>query len=65
MMHGWQSDSTDGRTERWLELHFLKWLPWSTHPQLPNVVWCGVVSNVFVSRSCSCTVIVVQLQLEL
>ena len=41
MMHGWQSESTDG-TERWLELCFLEWLQRSPQPQLLDVVWCSV-----------------------
>ena len=51
MTHGWQGESTDGPTDRWLELQ------WS--PQLLDVVWCStvvvVVVGVAVARwSCSC-----------
>ena len=54
VMHGWQSESTDG--PRWLELCFLKWLRWSPHPQLQDVMRC---SGVQFSCSCSCSCSVV------
>jgi len=50
VMHGWQSESTDG-PKRWLELCFLEWLQWlqrSPHPQLLDVVWCNAVVVVVV-----------------
>ena len=55
MMHGWQSESTDGPKSGWsmLELCFLEWLllqwlQWSPHPQLLDVVWCSAVVVVVV-----------------
>ena len=46
MMHGRQSESTDGPkgSEKWLVLCFLEWwkrLQGSPHPQLLDVVWCS------------------------
>ena len=44
MMHGWQSESTDGPKGGWLVLCFLEWLQWlqwSPHPQLLDVMWCS------------------------
>ena len=46
MMHGWQSESTDGPKGGWSMLEFcflewLQWLQWSPHPQVLDVVWCS------------------------
>ena len=47
MMHGWQSESTDGPKGGW---SCAFWSGCSGHlPQLLNVVWCGVV--------CSCSML--------
>ena len=54
MMHGWQSESTDGPKggcDFWNG---------SPHPQLQDVVWCSEVQcNCSYSCSCSCSVVVV------
>ena len=42
MMHGWQSEPTDGPKDGW-SCVFLEWLQWSPHPQLLDVVPCIVV----------------------
>ena len=40
MMHGWQSESTDGPKGGWnYFLEWLQWLQWSPHPQLLDVAW--------------------------
>ena len=46
MMHGWQSESTDGPT---CFLECLQWLQWSPHPQLLDVVWCSAAVVVVVA----------------
>ena len=45
MMHGWQSESTDG-PKGGCSLEWLQWLQWSPHPQLLAVVWCGAAVDV-------------------
>ena len=42
MMHGWQSESSDG-LKGGLELCFMEWLQRSRNPLL-DVVWCNVVA---------------------
>ena len=46
MMHGWQSESTDGQKGGWscVCLEWLQWLQWSPHPQLLDVVWCSAAA---------------------
>ena len=50
MMHGWQSESTDGPKGGWscVFLEWLQWLQWSPHPQLLDVVWCSAAVVVVV-----------------
>ena len=50
MMHGWQSESTDGPNGGWscAFLEWLQWLQWSPHSQLLVVVWCSAVVVVVV-----------------
>ena len=50
MMHGWQSEVTDGPKGGWscVLLEWLQWLLWSPHPQLLDVVWCSTVVVVVV-----------------
>ena len=53
MMHGWQSESTDGPKGGW-SCVFLSgcdgcsMLQWSPHPQLLDVVWCSAAVVVVV-----------------
>ena len=54
-MHGWQSEPTDGPKGGW-SCVFLERLQW-LQPHLLDVVWCGVVCSVVVSRSCGCKVV--------
>lgn len=51
MMHGWQSNTTDGTKGG---CDFLERLQWSPHPQLQDVVWCGEV-QCRGTRRCSCS----------
>ena len=49
MMHGWQSESTDGpKGVGVFFFEWLQWLQWSRHPQLLDVVWCSAVVVVVV-----------------
>ena len=50
MMHGWQSEPTDGPKGAW-SCVFLEWLQWlqrSPHPHLLDVVWCSAAVVVVV-----------------
>ena len=61
MMHGWQSESTDGPKGGWscVFLGWLQWLQWSPRPQLLDVVWCSAVVVVVVVVIVSVVVVVV------
>ena len=51
MMHGWQSESTDGPKGGWGYV-FLEWLQWSPHPQLLDVA-----SGTVAQCRCSCSLV--------
>ena len=60
MMHGSQSEPTDGPkgVVGFCFFERLQCLQWSPHPQLLDVVWCSAAVNVVVVLwSCSCSVV--------
>ena len=58
VMHGWQSESTDGPKGGWSCAFWNGCSAWSPQPQLLNVAWRSVVQNTCsCSFSCSCIVV--------